>query len=57
MHQEENWALLVHTFCPVIRQASPSCSARVFNDARSLPASGSLKPWHQTSSAVRMLPR
>jgi len=52
--QSENWAYEVHTFWPVTRQPSPSRSARVATEARSLPAPGSLKSWHHSSSAVRM---
>ena len=37
---------------PVMRQPSPSRSARVANEARSLPEPGSLNSWHQTSSAA-----
>jgi hypothetical protein len=39
----------VHTFCPVMTTSSPSTMARVFNDARSDPASGSEKPWQYRS--------
>ena len=42
----------VHTFCPVTTQSSPSRTARVASEARSLPAPGSLNSWHQTSSQV-----
>ena len=34
--------------------SSPSSSARVLRLARSLPASGSLKPWHQAMVPFRM---
>ena len=54
MHHLEYWAPLVHTFWPVITQSSPSLTARVLRLARSEPASGSEKPWHQISSAVRI---
>ena len=37
--------------------SSPSSSARVFNDARSEPASGSEKPWHQAISPRRIFGR
>ena len=40
----------VHTFCPVTTHSSPSRTPRVRREARSLPASGSLKSWHQSSS-------
>ena len=43
-------AQVVHTFCPVTTHSSPSRSARVASDARSEPAPGSLKSWHQISS-------
>ena len=52
MHHFECWAPLVQTFWPVTTQSSPSLTARVFSAARSEPASGSEKPWHQISSAV-----
>ena len=52
MHHLEYWAPLVHTFCPDTIHSSPRLTARVFNAARSEPASGSEKPWHQISSAV-----
>ena len=41
-------------FCPVTSHPSPSGSALVRSDARSLPASGSLNSWHQTCSPARM---
>ena len=44
------WAQVVHTFCPLTRQPSPSRSARVASEARSEPAPGSLNSWHHTSS-------
>ncbi len=34
--------------------SSPSSSARVLSEARSLPASGSLNPWHQAIVPLRM---
>jgi hypothetical protein len=37
-----------HTFWPWSTQESPSGTAEVDNDARSDPAPGSLKSWHQT---------
>ena len=40
----------VQIFDPVTTYSSPSLTALVRSEARSLPASGSLKPWHQTSS-------
>src|SRR5437899_6804053 len=48
------WASVVQTFCPVTTHSSPSRTARVFTLARSEPASGSLKPWHHSSSARRI---
>ena len=54
MHHFECCAPLVHTFWPVTTQSSPSCTARVFSAARSEPASGSEKPWHQISSPDRI---
>ena len=47
-------AKLVQIFCPLTTNSSPSTTARVFNPARSLPASGSLNPWHHTVSPRRM---
>ena len=44
----------VHTFWPESSQPSSTRTARVWSDARSEPASGSLNSWHQISSAVRM---
>ena len=52
MHHFEYWAPLVHTFWPVTIHSSPCLTARVFSAARSEPASGSEKPWHQISSPV-----
>ena len=54
MHHFEYWAPDVQTFWPVTTQSSPSLTARVFSAARSEPASGSLKPWHQISSPDRI---
>ena len=54
MHHLASWASVVHTFWPVTTQSSPSLTALVFSDARSEPASGSEKPWHQISSPERM---
>src|SRR3984885_4024873 len=54
MHHFAWWANVVHTFCPVTTHSSPSRTARVFSDARSEPAPGSEKPWHQISSADRI---
>ena len=46
----ENCAPDVQTFWPLTMNSSPSRTALVVRDARSLPAPGSLKSWHQTSS-------
>ena len=46
-----------HTFWPLTRKWSPWSSIRVRAAARSLPASGSEKPWHQISSALRIFER
>src|SRR5580704_13596458 len=48
------WALVVHTFWPLITQRPSLSSARVRAPARSEPLPGSLKSWHQLSSPVRM---
>ncbi len=50
MQRVENCAKLVQTFCPLMIQLSPSCTARVVSDARSLPEPGSENPWHHCSS-------
>ena len=52
----QNAPRVVHVFCPVTRQppASSSRTARLLMPARSLPASGSLQPWHHRSSAAAM---
>ena len=52
--KSDRWAHVVHTFCPVTTQSSPSRSARVASDARSDPEPGSLKSWHQVSSLRTM---
>src|SRR5436190_21025740 len=54
MHHFDHCAPLVHTFWPVTTHSPPSLTARVLSDARSEPASGSEKPWHQISSAERI---
>ena len=54
MAQSEYWAPLVHTFWPCTIQPSPSRSAFVRRLARSEPASGSLKSWHQMCSPRRI---
>ena len=43
-----------HTFCPVRTHSSPSSSAVVASEARSLPAPGSENSWHHTSVASRI---
>ena len=52
--QRANCAYDVHTFWPDSSQPSSTRTALVCSDARSEPASGSLKSWHQISSAVRI---
>ena len=47
------WASVFQTFWPLTTHSSPSRTARVASDARSEPAPGSLKSWHQTSSPVK----
>lgn len=54
MAQSADAAPLVHTFCPVTTQPSPSRSARVRRLARSDPASGSEISWHHRCSPPRM---
>ena len=52
------WApKLVQIFWPLITQSSPSRTAWVFSEARSLPAFGSLMPMHQVVSPDRILGR
>ena len=46
-------ARLVHTLWPLMIQLSPSRTADACTLARSLPAFGSEKPWHQISSAAK----
>jgi hypothetical protein len=48
----ECWASDVQIFCPFTTHSSPSWTARVLSDARSDPEPGSLKSWHQISSAA-----
>ena len=50
-HQAACCAPDVHTFWPLTMNRSPSSTAFVVNDARSLPAFGSLMPRHQLISA------
>jgi hypothetical protein len=47
----------VQIFEPLTIHSSPSRTARVLSEARSLPASGSLKSWHQISSPERSFGR
>ena len=54
MHHFDWCANVVQTFWPLTMYSSPLSTARVFKDARSLPDSGSLKPWHHISSADRI---
>ena len=44
------WASDVQIFWPLTTHSSPSRTARVPRLARSMPAPGSLKSWHQISS-------
>ena len=53
-HQSATCASVVQIFWPVMTQSSPSRTAVVRSDARSEPASGSEKPWHQMSSPRRI---
>ena len=46
-------AFVVHTFWPFTTQWSPASVARVDRAARSEPAPGSEKPWHQMTSLCR----
>ncbi len=55
--QRASWAWVVQTFWPLITHSSPSRSALVAIAARSLPAPGSLKSWHQISSPRSIGPR
>ena len=47
--QSANWAYDVHTLRPVTRYPPSTGTALVASEARSLPASGSLKSWHHSS--------
>ena len=53
-HQRANWPQETHVFWPLRTKWSSCSTARVRSDARSEPASGSEKPWHQISSAERI---
>ena len=52
--QSALWALVVHTFWPLMIHLLPLKSARVVAAAMSEPEPGSLNSWHQVSSPVRM---
>ena len=54
MHHLASCAKVVQTFCPVTTHSPFDFTAFVLSDARSEPDSGSEKPWHQISSAVRI---
>ena len=54
MHHFATCASVVQTFWPVTTHSPLRFTARVFSEARSEPASGSEKPWHQISSADRI---
>src|SRR5881392_1248094 len=56
-HQSATCAMLVQTFWPLTTKWPSSRTARVWRFARSEPAPGSEKPWHQSSSAVRIFGR
>ena len=53
-HQFARWPSVFHVFCPLTIHTSPSRTADVRSDARSEPAFGSEKPWHQMSSPQSM---
>ena len=53
-HQRAYWPHETHVFEPLSTKWSSCSVARVRSEARSEPASGSLKPWHQISSAERI---
>ena len=44
----------VQIFCPLTTYSSPSRTAAVLSAARSDPASGSEKPWHQMTSPAEI---
>ena len=54
MHHLALWANVVQTFWPVTTHPPLDLTALVLSEARSEPASGSEKPWHQISSPVRI---
>ena len=49
--------MVMEVFWPLMTQCSPSSRAVVFSEARSEPALGSEKPWHQNSSPARIFGR
>ena len=57
MHQSARCAYDDQTFWPLTTYRPSRSSARVRTDARSEPAPGSEKPWHQISSAERIFGR
>ena len=56
-HQSATCANEVQIFCPFTMKCSPSSTAFVCTFARSLPAFGSLNPWHHTSLMSRIFGR
>ena len=52
MPQSQKCAPVVQIFWPLTIQSSPSFTAVLRRPARSDPAAGSLKSWHQISSPV-----
>src|SRR5690606_13249681 len=54
MPRSATWPPEVQTFWPLTTHSSPSFTARVFRPARSDPAPGSLKSWHQAFLPVTM---
>ena len=53
-HQRAYWPQDTQVFWPLRTNWSSCSTARVRSEARSEPASGSEKPWHQISSAERI---
>ena len=56
-HQSATCANEVQIFWPVMTYSSPSRTPLHESEARSEPAPGSEKPWHHTSSPLRILGR
>ena len=54
MPRSARWASVFQTFWPLTTHSSPSRTARVARPARSEPAPGSEKSWHQISSPVNI---